>query len=424
MTQWIKADQVAQHLKPGMTVFIGDATTEPTEILDALSQAGDQCADVRFVSVSLPGINKTDFTGFHPDTKATSFFATPETRDGILSGRIDFIPLQYRAIYSYLEREVDIDVAIMQCPPAGTDGMISLGIGVDFVPAVLSKAKMVVAEINDLQPSPPGSPGIPESAIDLAVACSRPMATFPTAKVNDIARAIGGHVADLVRDGDCIQIGIGAIPDAALAALSEKNDLGLHSGMLADGVMPLIEAGNMTSRAKALDTGVAVAGVTLGSPALIEWAGQTEALAFRPVTYTHDSSIVRQIDNFVSINSALQVDLFGQVNADMLGGQQISGTGGSVDVMRAAALSNGGRSILALNATAARGTVSRIVPTLDQFTATTALRTDIDYVVTEYGARRIKHLPFAARAEALIEIAAPEFRDGLRDAWKELCARL
>jgi 4-hydroxybutyrate CoA-transferase len=187
--------------------------------------------------------------------------------------------------------------------------------------------------------------------------------------------------------------------------------------MISDGVMALVQAGNITGRSKTLDTDKVVSGVTLGSQRLIQWAGEAPELAVRPVGYTHDSGVIRRIDNFVSINSALEVDLFGQVNSDMLGGRQVSGTGGAVDMMRGAALSRGGRSIIALSATASGGKISRIVAALTPHTATTALRTDIDYVVTEFGARRIRHLPVQARAEALIEIAHPNFHDQLRDEW-------
>jgi len=184
--------------------------------------------------------------------------------------------------------------------------------------------------------------------------------------------------------------------------------------------MDLAIAGNITGRRKSLDAGRIVSGATLGSQRLVDWAGDAPQLSMRPVGYTHDSGVFARLDNFVSINSALEVDLFGQVNADMLAGRQLSGTGGAVDMMRGAALSRGGRSIVALSATASGGTVSRIVATLPRETATTALRTDVDYIVTEFGARRIRHLPIRARAEALIEIAHPQFRDELRDRWRAM----
>jgi 4-hydroxybutyrate CoA-transferase len=285
---------------------------------------------------------------------------------------------------------------------------------------VLGKARLVIGEINQRQPAPTDSPRIPLARLDYAIACDRPVPALASAAIGDAARLIGRHVSELIEDGDCIQIGIGAIPDAVMDCLSGKNDLGIHSGMISDRVMALVQAGNITGSRKSLDAGRIVSGVTLGSQRLIEWAGETPQLSVRPVGYTHDSGVIRRIDNFVSINSALEVDLFGQVNADMLGGRQFSGTGGAVDMMRGAALSRGGRSVIALGATADGGKVSRIVAALAPHTATTALRTDIDYVVTEYGARRIRHLPVMARAMALIEIAHPDFRARLRDQWSVL----
>ena len=420
MTRWVNAKEAVSLLEPGMTVFIAGATAEPRTLLQELRQQPEACSGVHFTSVALPGINSGDFAALGPQTSATVFFATAENRASIAAGQIDFLPLQYRAIFGYLTDEICFDLAIVQLPPANNNGDFSHGISSDFLSAVLPKAKLVIGEINDCQPSPADAPTLPSSRLDYAVACECPVPTLATAEETEEAGVIARHVSNLVADGDCIQIGIGAIPNATLAVLSDKNDLGFHSGMIANGVRDLVMAGNITGRCKQLDKGKIVTGTTLGDQALISWAGQAPGLAFRPVNYTHDCRIVAQIDNFVSINSALQIDLFGQVNADVLHGRQVSGTGGSVDMMRAAAYSRGGRSIIACNATAAGGKVSRIVAALAPYTATTALRTDIDYVVTEYGARRIRYLPLNARAEALIGIAAPQFRDQLSDEWKNI----
>ena len=418
MTRWIDADQVAALLKPGMTVVIAGATAEPREIIAALSRHGEACAGVRFVSVCVPGMNGGNFTELHDDAQATAFFATPENREGVANGRIDFVPMNYRAIFDYLAQDVDIDTAILQLPPLGDGDTFSLGISADFSPTVIQKAGMVIGEINERQPSPADTQRFPVSGLHYAVACERPVPTFPPAQLDDTARVIGGHVADLVEDGSCIQIGIGSIPEAVLSALHDNNDLGLHSGLIAGGVMNLVKNGNMTGHKKSIDTGTHVTGVALGDDELIDWAGSTPEISFRPVSYTHDPGVIRQIDNFVSINSALEIDLFGQINAEMISARQISGPGGAVDMMRGAALSRGGRSIVALNATAGGGRFSRIVAALPPGNAATALRTDVDYVVTEYGARRIRHLSVRDRAEALIEIAAPEFRDQLREDFR------
>jgi 4-hydroxybutyrate CoA-transferase len=419
MTQWIQAQDVAGLLRPGMTVFVAGATAEPREILRALSEQGESCAGVRFVSVSLPGINHVDFTSLNEKAQSTAFFATPENRQSIATGRAEFVPMQYSAIYDYLQRDLPVDVALVQLPEPTRDA-VSLGISVDFLPSILDKAGLLIGEINTRQPTPAGVAEMPLSRLDYAVACDRPVPTIAPAKINSTINEIGRHIAGLIQDGDCLQIGIGGIPGATMAALSERNDLGFHSGMITDGAMNLARAGNITGRMKAVDADLMVSGATLGSQELIEWAGNAQNLAFRPVGYTHDIEVLRRINNFVSINSALEVDLFGQVNADMLGSRQISATGGSIDMMRGAALSAGGRSIIALKSTARGGTVSCIRPALTAGTATTALRTDVDYVVTEYGARRIRHLPLMARAAALIEIAHPDFHDSLQDQWKEM----
>ncbi len=411
MKRWIEADEVAGFFEPGMTVFVAGATAEPGEILAGLQRQPDVCAGIHFVSVSIPGINRFDFSALHPEAKSTAFFATAENRASIDSGRTQFIPMQYSAIFDYLKNDLEVDVVLAQLPKAQGD-TVSLGISVDFLPAVLDKAKIVIAEVNEWQPVPADSVNWPIGRVDLAVSCDRSVATFSLPQTSEISVAVGQQAAELVMDGDCVQIGIGAIPGAVLEALTEKNDLGIHSGLISDGVMTLAEAGNIR--------GKIITGTTLGSETLIEWAGSAPGLMFRPVGYTHDPGVIRQIDNFVSINSAVEIDLFGQVNADMLDGRQWTGPGGAVDMMRGAALSKGGRSIVALKSTAGKGKHSRIVAALERGTAATALRTDVDFVVTEHGARRIRHLSTRARAEALIEIAAPEFRDQLSDDWRAL----
>jgi 4-hydroxybutyrate CoA-transferase len=225
--------------------------------------------------------------------------------------------------------------------------------------------------------------------------------------------AIAKHVAGLIRDGDCIQTGIGAIPAAILAALTDRNDLGLHSGLLDDGGRALIQRGVMTGAVKSLDRGFHVTGMALGGAELHAWLADERSVMFRGADHTHDFSVIRQIDNFVSINSAVEVDLYGQINAEQVDGRQISGTGGSVDFMRAAKAARGGRSIVAMSATARGGSVSRIVPAVS---LVTALRTDVDLVVTEYGIAALRDAPAARRVDALIDIAAPQFRDELRHA--------
>ena len=237
-----------------------------------------------------------------------------------------------------------------------------------------------------------------------------PQTAHSSIEVDAISKTIGQNVADLIRDGDCIQTGVGAVPSAILAALNNKNDLGFHSGLIDDAAMSLIVNGNMNGACKNVDRNVHITGMAMGTNALHTWLQNESSVQFKCTNYTHEAGIIKQLDNFVSINSAIEIDLYGQVNAEVIAGQQISGTGGSVDFMRAARASKGGRSIIAMSATARGGTESRIVPRVD---VVTALRTDVDIVVSEFGVAALKDASLAVRAERLIAIAHPDFRDRL-----------
>jgi 4-hydroxybutyrate CoA-transferase len=321
---------------------------------------------------------------------------------------VHYLPMQMRTTYDYLGSKVD--VYLLQVA-YDHEGRLRVGPNVDFHDSVLAQGPIVIAQLNPTLVAPAGSPLINPALIDEMFESDESAPALAPANIDEAAQAIGGLVAGLIRDGDCLQTGIGAIPAAILSQLSDKNDLGMHGGLIDDGGMQLIENGNLTGARKALDAHKHVTGMALGSAELTSWLAGRRDVVFRGANHTHEVSAIRQLDGFVSVNSAVEVDLFGQVNAEMAGGRQISGTGGSVDFMRAAKASKGGRSIVAMNATARGGSVSRIVPKVEMVTA---LRTDVDTVVTEYGVAQIRDLPNQARAEALINIAAPQFRDELR----------
>jgi 4-hydroxybutyrate CoA-transferase len=311
-------------------------------------------------------------------------------------------------VFDYLS--TGIDVALLQVA-RDRDGRLRLGPNVDFAAAVLASPARIVAELNEGIVAPAGCPLVDEQRLTSIVRSCRPLHESAPPAIDLSAETIGRLVAGLVEDGDCLQTGIGAIPAAILAALGDKNDLGLHGGLLDDGGMALIEAGVVTGARKPIDRNTHVTGMALGTRSLYEWLADRPDVVFRSADHTHDTGVIRDLPGFVSVNSAIEVDLMGQVNAEIAGGRQISGTGGSVDFMRGARAALRGRSIVALNATARGGSVSRIVPRVE---LATALRTDVDIVVTEFGIARLRELPLEARARALAEIAAPAFRDELR----------
>jgi 4-hydroxybutyrate CoA-transferase len=398
--------ELAALLRPGQRIFVAGSSNEPSGLLARL-RAMALPERLHFIQFPIAGYNREDFTSYGPDASFTTFFMTPHLRDADAS-RLHFLPMQMRRVYDYLSHDVDVVLVQVAHDRAGR---LRLGPNVDFLGAALACAPVVVAELNSALVAPAGCPLIDESKIDLLVPTERALYQLPDADADPAAATIGALVATEIPDGACLQTGIGGIPAAILARLTDKNDLGMHGGLIDDGGMALIKNGNLNGRVKEIDRGRHITGMALGSAALLEWLAETPTVSFRGADYTHEVGVIGRLSRFVSVNSAVEVDLYGQVNAEVAGGRQISGTGGSVDFMRAARASAGGRSIIAMNATARSGTVSRIVPRVE---LVTALRTDVDVVVTEYGVARLRDAPVRARAEALIAVAAPQFRDELR----------
>ena len=400
-------EDLSKYLKSGQRMFVAGSSNEPTGLLQELA-ASNLPENLEFIQFPLPGLNQTDFTQFNDTASVTTFFMSSALAKGD-AARVNYLPMQMRATYDYLATNVDVyllQVAYDQ------NGRLRVGPNVDFHESVLAQKPIVLAQLNPSMVAPAGGPLMTPALIDVLIENDVSAPALAPATIDEAAQEIGRLVAGLIRDGDCLQTGIGAIPAAILNQLRDKNDLGMHGGLIDDGGMRLIQQGNLTGTQKAIDTGRHITGMALGSDDLMQWLANEHNVVFRGANHTHEVSVIRQLDGFVSVNSAVEVDLFGQVNAEMAGGRQISGTGGSVDFMRAAKASKGGRSIVAMNATARGGSVSRIVPKVEMVTA---LRTDVDTVVTEYGVAQIKNLPNPARAEALINIAAPQFRDELRD---------
>ena len=411
--QVVSVAELAGLLEPGMKVFVAGSSNEPRALVAGLRERPEASRGVTYLQFPLPGLNETDFAALHAEASMVTFFVTPALRDSYAMGRVRFVPMHMRQVFDHLLGE-RLHVALIQVARDAA-GELRLGPNADFHEAAMA-AEVVVAELNHRLPAPAGAPRVEPAAIDyLLESESEPVALAPP-PVDEAAAAIARHVAELVRDGDCVQTGIGAIPAAILAALEEKNDLGWHGGLLDDGGMALIERGVLTGAAKTYLPNRHVTAMALGSAELYRQLAERPDVLLLGANVTHETRVIANIDHFVSINSAVEVDLQGQVNAEVVAGRQISGPGGAVDFMRGARMSRGGRSIVAMTATARGGTVSRIVK---RVALATAARTDVDMVATEFGVAQLRGASEEARAEALIGIAHPNFRDQLRDQFKE-----
>ena len=414
MSEYIDERTFVELFSPGKRVYVGAYTNEPNGLIEIIAAHGKCAAGVTFIQQPLV-INIRDLSELGPDAQMLTFFMTPVLKQGFSSGRVHYLPMQMRAVHDYIEQSVP-DIALLQVAK-DSNGELRFGPAVDFVQAALVGAKQVVLQVNPQITAPLGCPLVDMQAPYLMLEASSDPLLFPIAKVDETSQEIGSLVASIVADGDCLQTGVGAVPAAILSGLGDRNDLGFHGGLIDDGVMQLAIDGNLTGKRKAIDIGKHVTGIALGSQDLLDWLAQESTVVFKSANYTHEIGVIRQLDNFVSINSALEIDLFGQVNAEVTGGRQISGTGGSVDFMRASKSSKGGRSIVAMSATARRGEISRIVPRVEMVTA---LRTDVDIVVTEFGVARLKDASLEDRARKLIDIAHPTFRDQLKDELKSV----
>jgi 4-hydroxybutyrate CoA-transferase len=425
-------DALARSLRPGATVFLAGGMGLPRAIVALLDDHPEWLRGVHLIT--------TDAVGFdNPcprvlDGELTLFLRPPPHSPGDgpsgsagLVSRPRFVPMQYRRIFDWLERDVEVDLLLVQLCSPDARGGCAFGLGLDFLPAVLPRAKRVIAQLNPLLPALRGGASV---AIERLDAWFEEESALPesSSRCSDVTSRIASQVASLIDDGDCLQTGIGALPDAILAALEGHRDLGCHSGMISDGVRELVERGVLTGARKTIDAGRVVTGFLLGSGRLYSWAEQIDCLDLRPVSYTHDPRVLASIDNFVAINSAVEVDLFGAVNAETVGGRQVSGVGGAVDFARGAALSRGGRSLIALPAVTRDG-VSRITARFGGSSSdaagrvvppATLLRTDVDAIVTEHGVALLRARSDEERAAALIGIAAPEHRLELSEAWQDL----
>lgn len=410
---------LSHYLKNGDRIVFGQACGEPTTLVESLIAQGAKIGDLRaFIATSFSGL-------FTPETagafRLSSMGAIGALRVMTKANAMDVIPVHVSQVAPLITAGVmPCDVAMIQVSPADAQGNHSCGLIADYVRAAVNKARVVIAEINEQVPFVPGEM-IPSSAIDVAVQVSRAPVEVAPAKVGPTDEAIARFCAEYIGDGSVIQTGVGAVPDAILRQLHDRKDLGVHSGMLGDGLVDLIEAGVVTNARKEIDRGVTINGALIGTRRLYDFCDRNPAIRMTPTSYTHDAAVLGQLSRLVTINSALEVDLTGQVNAEQSGPAYLGGTGGQVDFVRAGARSSGGAALMVLASTAKGGTISKIVPSLSG--PVTTARTEVDVVVTEYGAAELKGQSLAERARRLVAIAHPDFREELDRAAYEMAKR-
>jgi acyl-CoA hydrolase len=410
---------LARFLGRGDRIVIGQACGEPPSLVEALITQGAEIGN-------LSAFIATSFSGLFMPESAAAFRLSSMGAIGVLRAMsnahaLDVVPIHVGQIGPCIEAGIiGCDVAMVQVSPADEAGNHSFGLIADHVRQAVATARMVIAEVNEAVPFTFGEM-LPAARIDVAVHINRPPVQVPPAAIGPVDESIARYAACYIGDGACIQTGVGAVPDALLRLLKDRRDLGVHSGMLGDGLADLVEAGVITNARKAIDAGVSVNGALIGTQRLYDFAHRNPALRMCDASYTHNSAVHAQIENFVTLNSALEVDLTGQVNAEQSGSSYMGGTGGSVDFVRAGARSPGGRSIIALPATAKGGGLSRIVPTLSG--PVTSARSEVDVIVTEYGAAELKGRTLAERARRLVAIAHPDYRETLDRAAFEIARR-
>jgi acyl-CoA hydrolase/RimJ/RimL family protein N-acetyltransferase len=414
------AEQAIARIAPGRRIFIGSGAAEPEALVGALVEDSARFADNEVVHILTLGSAPYVAAEMAGHFRHTAFFIGANVRDAVQSGRADFTPVFLSEIPTLIRsRRVKVDVALLQVSPPDARGFVSLGVSVDVVLAAVEAADLVLAQVNPYMPRTLGASLVAVSKIDCLVDASAPLFELAAQEPDAVTTKIGELVASLVPDGSTLQAGIGRIPNATLLALRSRHDLGVHTEMFSDGMMALAQAGAITGKRKTVKPGRMVTSFLMGSRALYEWADQNPMLELQPSDFTNDPFVIAKNSRMVAVNSALSVDLTGQVAADTVAGRFFSGIGGQVDFIRGAARSPGGKPIIALPSTAAHGTKSRIVGALEAGAGVVTSRGDVHYVVTEYGIAQLWGKSIRERAAALIEIAHPDFRSELLNQGKQ-----
>jgi acyl-CoA hydrolase len=407
--------QAVAGIGSGDRVYVQCAAAVPSVLLDALVDRAPELHDVSMVHLHTEGPGPHLAPEMASHFRHRALFIGPNARQAVNDGRADYVPVFLSDVpHLFTSGALKLDAVLVNATPPDAHGFCSLGTSVEAMHAAVRAARTVIVQFNRSMPRTLGESFIHVTEIDLATEVDVPPYEHPVGVIGDVERQIGAHVADLIPDGATLQLGIGAIPAATALFLRDKRDLGIHTEMFTDPVVDLVEAGVVTGAAKERNRDKIVTSFLMGSQRLYDFVHDNPMVEMRPVDFTNDTSVIRSFRRMVAVNSAIEVDLTGQVVADSIGSRLYSGVGGQMDFIRGAALAPEGRAIIALPSTAAGGTVSRITPTLRQGAGVVTTRAHVRTIVTEYGVAELFGLSLRERAEALIGIAHPDFRDELR----------
>jgi len=405
------ADEAVKRIRPGQRIFIGTGAAEPLELVAALTRRAAELPDTEIVHLLTFGEAPYAHKEMTQYFRVNSFFIAENVRGIIQEGLGDYTPIHLSDIPRLFDSgRLPLDVALIQVTPPDTRGMCSLGVSVDIVKSATANAGLVIAQVNPNMPRTLGDSLVHVYDIDVLVPSSQPIIEVVPPEVDETTRQIAEHVAALIEDGSTLEFGIGRIPQALMGFLRDKKDLGIHTEMVSDGIIDLVEAGVVTGARKTLDRGKIVTSFCLGTKRLYDFVNNNPTIAFHPTEYVNDPSVITKQYKMVAINTALEIDLTGQVCSDSLGTKFFSGVGGQVDFNRGASKAPGGKAIIALPSTAKDGTVSRIVTRLSPGAGVVLTRAGVHYVVTEYGVAYLHGKSIQERALALITIAHPKFR--------------
>ena len=416
----VSPDEALTAVQSGHCVYIHNGCAEPTELVKALTRRGLALRDVEVLHMATMGIADYILPEYEGHFRHNALFIGGNVRRAVQEGRADFTPIFLSEIEGlFTSNSLPIDVCLLQCTPPDHYGYMSLGPSIDVSLTAAQCARHVIVEINDRMPRTLGDTFLHVSRVHAFIETSHPLAEYPKHEISDLQRAIAGHVAPLIPDGATIQTGIGGIPEAVLGLLRDHKDLGIHSEMVPDSVVELIQSGVINNERKTIHPHKVIAGFVLGSRMLFDFIDNNPVFEFHRTAYANDPFIIAQNDRMVALNSAIEVDLTGQVCADSMGQVMYSGIGGQVDFLRGAARSKGGMPIITLPSTAKNGEVSRIVPRLQPGAGVVTSRGDVHYVITEHGVAYLHGKTLRQRAEALIRVADPKFREELEEFARE-----